>query len=189
MFARDPTFTPPVRNVANSETVGLWRRIYPDLLLLIPLSESFFSLGLCWFILKTWYQPTVSVTLLEFKLIARTHRLRLPSFVCFTNNCPLLICVHSDVPLFELIYWLILELLCMHVEAWFVFSGVVWRAEHRTRHWLMGLGCIPFLRSILHPCLSDNSNLLSEVYRYLHHPFPPLQNETSLSSRLSFWGD
>lgn len=72
------------------------------------------------------------MTPLEFKLIARTHRLRLPYFVCFSNNSPLLIYVYSDVPLFELIYWLIMELFCMHVEALFVFSGVLWRAEHRT---------------------------------------------------------
>lgn len=183
MFARDPTFTAPARNVANNEMWGSWGPIYPDLLLLIPLSVSSFSPGLCRFILKTWYQPTFSMTLLEFKWIAWTHHIRYR--VCFPNNPSLLIHASSDVPLLKLTYWLIMMLL-------WTYAGVVCIQWHplvsraSTRHWLMGLGCIPFLRSVLRPRLSDNSNLLSEVCLHLYHPFPPLQHETWLSSRLFF---
>lgn len=75
---------------------------------------------------------------LEFKWIAWTW---LPYFVYFSNNSFLLIYVHSDVPSFELIYWLIMELFCMHVNALFVFSAVVWRAKDRvdTDWWVLGV--------------------------------------------------
>lgn len=51
-------------------------------------------------------------------------------------------------------------------------------------HWLMGLGCISFLWSILHPCLSDKSNLLLAFSLHLYPSFFPLQHETSLSQWL-----
>lgn len=49
----------------------------------------------------------------------------------FPNNSAPLIYVLSDVPSFELIYWLITGLLCMHVDALLVFSVAAWRAEDR----------------------------------------------------------
>lgn len=118
----------------KQQIAGLRRRIYPDLLPLIPLSESHFCLGLCRFILKTWYQPTFTVTLLEFKLIAWTHGARFsPRFAHARDDFPLArFRVCADVPSFELIYWLIMGLLCMHAGALFVFSGVLRRAERRT---------------------------------------------------------
>lgn len=49
----------------------------------------------------------------------------------FPNNSAPLIYVLPDVPSFELIYWLITGLLCMHVDALLVFSVAAWRAEDR----------------------------------------------------------